>query len=236
MKNEYHISTQPGTETLIVREGQAPEVIEQCSVDVKGNINAPATWFNARKENIDLANCHVIVNKGDMSITLVIDENMTVNKTVSGKIKLDPYFSEFKINGESFSSPEALGDLIRRRQKFLSGSETEKAQIVANLRNWSIKIDKTMEKNVGDNKGNGKRFFQEQHVKDNLPDSFTIEMPIFEDGKTHKFLVDLIFNITDSSARITLESLEIEDIFKEELDQILEKEAGAFEGVPVIYV
>ena len=62
---------------VVLREGAAPKMLdpkEPETIDIHGTIDSPLRWLEKRVELIDQKACHIIVDRNNMEIQLVINE------------------------------------------------------------------------------------------------------------------------------------------------------------------
>jgi hypothetical protein len=143
-----------------------------------------------------------------MTITLIINEDdpLTIGK-ISGKLELHPDFKKFKINsGETWTSFD-LSDLIKMNRYFFSSKEIA-MKLVSQLRNFKAKVNKQMDA-FKDDKANF-NIKMAQAVESNLPDTFSLIMPIFK-GQA-KQIVPVEINIHPESLSCQLCSPEANDL------------------------
>ena len=90
---------------IIVREGEAPAVLAPkppVKIDLSGVIGAPVEFLELRRcdsEQINPLRCHVLVDREQVSITLITNEDDEYRRgRIVGKLTTHPKFSEFGIN------------------------------------------------------------------------------------------------------------------------------------------
>ena len=177
------------------------------------------------------ANIQVTRDSDQKHIVLSLDENDYYGGTVAGLIILNEDFKAFGINtGKKYSLVD-LSNFIKMH-RYCFEDKAVAMKLVTDLRNFKAKVNKDIEK-LGDNRGN-KNEVLNQVVDTNIPDSFTLSMPIFKAGPVLKFQVDINIIVRDSDMECTLESVEENDLSQQwcdseitrELDKITEMAPG----------
>lgn len=164
--------------TLTILQGSAPVPKEPVKISLSGTIEGPVTFLIERKNELNLKKCHVIVNRDKMSITLVINEDdPSTRGSIVGKLELHPDFKKFRINsGETWSAFD-LADFIKMNRYFFASKETA-GKLVSQLRDFKAKVNKQID-SFKDDKANYD-LKRSQAVECNLPDSFSINVPVFK--------------------------------------------------------
>ncbi len=137
------LSIENGVKELTLRQGQAPKVLdpkEPGIIDITGVITSPLDWLEKRyyKDGFTIdgegvENCHVIVDKDNLSITLKINEKDYYHSTITGKLSMHPKFEEFGINTKKTFEPEKLGQFMKMNRAFFMSRE-ENMKIVTALK------------------------------------------------------------------------------------------------------
>lgn len=205
-----------GIVELTIIEGKAPEKFNPSPVLIQGAIDSPARFIDKRKEEIDFKKSHVIVERSTKTIKLVIDEQSTVDKyTIVGEFTIAKDFKKLAINELESYSPEELANRLKFMRSIFP-KRAEHAKIVATLRSLKAKINQEIE-DADDKRGNVNKIFK-QTVESNLPETFTVELPLFEGEEPKKFELAVMLE-TDSSQGIVcfLESVEA----AEQMDELV---------------
>lgn len=217
-----------GISTLVVLEGKAPEQFNNKCVDINGTISAPSSFIIGRIEDFKYSKSHhCLVSKTDGKITLVLNEQSSVDKyTVTGQIATGKKFLSLGINNDKVSyEPEELANKLKLlRAMFVSN--IEHSTICATLRNLKAKINAQIE-SLNDRKGNVTENFK-QTVSSNMPDSIKLKLPLLEGEEPIEIEVNVILETNGGSVILcSLESVDaaelIEEQFKLRVEQEIEK-------------
>lgn len=211
---------------ITILEGKAPEQHNNQPVSISGNINAPSSFIEGRREDFKESRRHCKVSKTDGVITLVLNEQSVVDRyIIQGKIEVAKKFTSLGINKEKAYSPEELANKLKLlRSMFVSN--LEHASICATLRNLKAKINAEIQ-SLDDRKGNVTENFK-QTVTSNMPDSIKLMLPLLEGEEPVEIEVNVILEAHGGSdIRCSLESVDaaelIETQFSERVNEEIEK-------------
>lgn len=201
MENEkLQINMAEGQTELVIREGKAVNILDvkpPVKINIEGTIGAPVEFLQRRfkhcfiaalaekptiedilHNHFDPTRCHVIVNREKVLIQLVIDEHDEYKRgTVVGKLEIHPKFKEFGINSDKSWDPNDLGQFLKMNRAFFPDKQ-KNMNLVSELKNFEAKVNNTIEKQRED-KGSFKDNYS-AIVTSNLPDVFTVEIPVFK--------------------------------------------------------
>ena len=110
MQNEkMFINLAPGQNEIILREGAAPKVLDPkapVKINIEGIITAPCEFLNKRINTgqFEQKDCHIIVNREEIKISLVVNESDEYKRgVVVGKLRdfdiQDPCKYDFALFG-----------------------------------------------------------------------------------------------------------------------------------------
>lgn len=234
MQNErLQINFAPGMAKaeLILREGVAPKELEPkapVKTDLKGVIGAVVEYLTKRINTgqFEQKNCHILVNRDAVEITLVTNEadEYTRGKIV-GELSYNPKFVEFGINANKVWTPTELGMFIKMNRAFFA-DRAENMKLVSCLMNFTADVNNKIERSLKENGNRTDNFAQV--VNSNLPESFTIQMPIFKGLQSETIEVEtfaqvngreVAFILLSPGAQATLEDLR-DKVIDEQLEQI----------------
>ena len=169
---------QAGQLDVVIREGEALPLHEPVKVNIVGVLNSPARWLEKRQELQQITNkCHVTVDREGLKILLQINENAHYGTRIEGRLMLTETFKKFHINdGHSFTLKD-LATLFKMNRSFFESKQIA-MELVTLLQNFKGKVNKDLEAST-DNRGNKKVDFV-QAVESNLPEAFTLHLPIFK--------------------------------------------------------
>ena len=216
---------------VTIRQGEAMKLKEPVKVELTGSIGSVVEFLKKRLAAVNQGLAHILLNRARaaMSITLVLNETDPYSRgSVKGSLQLDPDFSEFGINTGKSRTPRELSDFFKMRRYCFEDSG-EAMKIIADLKNIKAKINKQLEAS-SDNRANGRVLF-EQAVDSNIPESFTLSLPIFKGEAPRKFKVEINLIARDADIDCALESVEANDILRVTGDQILEEQLNIIKGL-----
>lgn len=210
---------------LTIREGDALSVHHPENTKITGAIDAPSRWVESRKGLFDPKKSFTKINRDEKTITMHVDEQAANGwYNIQGRLLLSKEFAELGINTEKQYSPNQLANVLKLRRSIFE-KPTDHAFIISTLRNIKAKINKQMEES-DDTRGNiGKHF--EQTVESNMPEAFTITLPLIKGEPKVTFQVNVLLHANGGDIVCTLESLDaaefIDDICERRIDEEIEK-------------
>lgn len=206
---------------LEIRHGDALPLKEPKIVNLEGSIETVSRFLRIRAERLDQKACHLIVDIEKGCMTLVVDEANPYSGKVSGKIVPDPVLQSFGINTGKRYSLRDLSDFLKMRRSYFA-DVSEAMKLVTELRNFKAKVNKEMEK-VSDNRGNSK-IMLDQVVDSNVPEGFTLNIPIIKGSVKLSFKVDINIIPRDADMECMLESVELKELEDEMYEKYMEEE------------
>lgn len=236
MQNEkLQINFAPGMAKaeLVLREGVAPKELDPkapVKTQLNGVIGAVVEYLTKRINTGQFAqkDCHILVNRENIEITLIINEADEYKRgEIVGKLGYNPKFVEFGINGGKVWTPTELGMFIKMNRAFFA-DRSENMKLVSCLMNFTADVNNKIDRAVKENGNRTDNFAQV--VNSNLPESFTIQMPIFKGMQAETIEVEtfaqvngreVAFILLSPGAQATLEDLR-DKVIDEQLKQIRE--------------
>lgn len=236
MQNEkLQINFAPGMAKaeLVLREGVAPKELDPkapVKTKLNGVIGAVVEYLTKRinTEQFAQKDCHILVNRENIEITLIINEADEYKRgEIVGKLGYNPKFVEFGINGGKVWTPTELGMFIKMNRAFFA-DRAENMKLVSCLMNFTADVNNKIDRAVKENGNRTDNFAQV--VNSNLPESFTIQMPIFKGMQPETIEVEtfaqvngreVAFTLLSPGAQATLEDLR-DKVIDEQLKQIRE--------------
>lgn len=236
MQNEkLQINFAPGMAKaeLVLREGVAPKELDPkapVKTQLNGVIGAVVEYLTKRINTGQFAqkDCHILVNRENIEITLIINEADEYERgEIVGKLGYNPKFVEFGINGGKVWTPTELGMFIKMNRAFFA-DRSENMKLVSCLMNFTADVNNKIDRAVKENGNRTDNFAQV--VNSNLPESFTIQMPIFKGMQAETIEVEtfaqvngreVAFVLLSPGAQATLEDLR-DKVIDEQLKQIRE--------------
>ena len=236
MSNDKKVETmiENGVAQLIILEGKAPEQHNPQPVCIKGVITAVSDFIEKRKETFDPLKSHCMVSITEGKITLIVNEQSVVNKfTVEGKINIGKKLLELGINSGKSYVPYELSNKLRLMRSIFP-SKGEHLVIVNTLKNFIGNINKQIE-DLDDKRGNTTQLFK-QTVQSNVPEVFTLNIPLIEGEEPVNVEVAVIMEASGSDVVCYLESVDgAEKIDEITIDLITKEVEKIKEATTVIY-
>lgn len=230
-KLQINLAPDMTTAEVILREGAAVKQLEPkapVKTDLKGVIGCVVEYLTKRINTGQFAqqNCHILIDRDNVEITLITNESDEYTRgKVVGKLSYNPKFVEFGINGNKAWTPMELGLFIKMNRAFFADRQTNMA-LVSTLMNFTATVNNKIERAVAENGNRTDNFAQV--VNSNLPESFTIQMPIFKGMPSETIEVEtfaqvngreVAFILLSPGAQATLEDLR-DKVINEQLEQI----------------
>lgn len=195
---------------IIVREGEAPAVLDPkapVKIDLSGVIGAPVEFLELRRydsEQINPLRCHVLVDREQVSITLITNEDDEYRRgRIVGKLTTHPKFSEFGINAGKGWEPNELGQFFKMNRAFFP-DKTANMKLVTELKNFEATVNSKVEKQKSE-KGDFKDNYSGV-VMSNLPEAFTLQIPIFKGMPAETIEVEFYASVNDRDVTLQLVS------------------------------
>ena len=210
-------------EKLEVREGKALELFNPEIVKINGVLNAPLKYIEKRVNTLNQLQCHVLVDRDKMSITLVINEKDHFGDIIRGMLELSPDFERFGINTGEYRTTLEMAEFIKMNRAFFE-NRSEAMNLVYQLRKFKAKVDKEVEAEYQPNKGD-KRILIQQVVDSNIPESFNVLLPLFKGYPKQVIEVETYFNPDDMTCTLVSPGANesIIDFKDEAINEVLEK-------------
>lgn len=187
MQNEkMQVNLAPGMTKaeIIVREVSVVNELPikaPVKLDIRGTIGSVSEFLSKRKDQEDQINqkrCHILVNREDISIKLVYNENDEyLFGNIKGTLAEHPKFLEFGINTGKVWTPTELGMFFKMNRAFFI-DKSENMKLVTELMNFTATVNNSIERSAKENGDRTDKFAQT--VNSNLPSAFTLQIPIFK--------------------------------------------------------
>lgn len=234
MQNEkFQVNLSDGVQKaeIIVREvkevNELP-VLKPLKLAIAGTIGAPLEFLTRRMDQPDQINqkrCHVLVNREDISIKLVYNENDEYNTgTIKGVLEAHPKFIEFGINTGKVWTPTELGLFFKMNRSFFATRE-ENMLLVSELMNFTASVNNNIQRAAKENGDRTDNF--EQVVNSNLPKSFTLIVPLFKGNKAETIEVETFAKINGRDVSFTLLSPAAQATQEDIRDNVIDEQLAA---------
>jgi hypothetical protein len=188
-----------------VKEVNELPVLKPIKIAIVGTIGAPFEFLTRRMdqpEQINQKRCHILVNRENISIELVYNENDEYNKgTIKGVLQPHPKFVEFGINTGQVWTPQQLGLFFKMNRAFFTTRE-DNMKLVSELMNFTATVNNSIQRSAKENGDRTDNF--EQVVNSNLPKSFNLIIPIFKGKEAEIIEVESFAQINGREVAFTL--------------------------------
>lgn len=229
---------------VIVREvSTVNELTVKAPVKIKldGVIGCVYEFLEKRKsenEQINQKRCHILVNREEISIKLITNENDEYTcGNVTGKLLMYPKFVEFGINTGKIWAPTELGLFFKMNRAFFVSRE-DNMKLVTDLMNFTATVNSSIERAAKETGDRTDKF--EQIVNSNLPKSFNLKIPVFKGMNAEIFEVETFVQINGREVSFTLISpgtnQTIEDIRDSVINTEIDKIRESCPGIAIIEV
>ena len=222
----------PGMNEVIIREGAAPKVLDPkapVKMNVNGTINAPFEYLSKRIDCINQKDCHIIVNREKITIELVVNEADEYTRgTIAGTLQYHPKFEEFGINTGKVWSPFDFAMFCKMNRAFFADKNANMI-LVSACKNFIAKVNNQIERAIQEN-GNSTDNFA-QVVNSNLPESFTLSIPIFKGGKKEDLVVETFAKIDGRNVAFVLLSPGAEETLEDLRDKAIDEQLNAIKAI-----
>jgi hypothetical protein len=234
MQNEkFQVTLSEGVQKaeIIVREvkevNELP-VLKPLKLAISGTIGAPLEFLTRRKDEFEQINqkrCHILVEREEISIKLVYNENDEYNTgSITGVLESHPKFVEFGINTGKVWTPAELGLFFKMNRSFFATRE-ENMKLVSELMNFSATVNNSIQRSVKESGDRTDNF--EQVVNSNLPKSFVLIVPIFKGNKAETIEVETFAKINGREVAFTLLSPAAQATQEDIRDKVVDEQLEA---------
>lgn len=203
-----------GQNTITILKGEAPQQLDQLApvkVNITGTIYAPLVFLTKRVNDIDQHKAHIIVNRDDMKITLIINEDDAyIRGKVEGTLEYSRIYKELGINSKKIWRPESLAQFLKINRAFAT-DKAENMRIVSALKKYEGKVEQSIKRGA-DEKGNRSASFIQDVAESNLPEEFKMRIPIFSGGDYVDIVVETYVSIDGTDVQILLQSAGANDV------------------------
>lgn len=206
-------STQP----IVVHqyEGHLPDPINYKKIELSGNIDAVCEFL--KREHLAMVggvngkdDAIILVDHAKKTITLTVNEfNPTQQIKVVAKLVTHPALEKFGIETNVRRTPQELASLLRVNSMYFPNVQ-EHRELLVKLQRFTAKVNTAVEQS-NDSRGNLKDLV-DRTVETDLPESFTLEIPVYVGSPKSKFLVFICMEARDKGVSIWLESAELLEI------------------------
>lgn len=207
-------------------------VLEPEKVNISGTITSIFSFLEKRwgcEGQINHEHTHIIVDRDNLSMTLVANETDARNKIViAGKLQLSRQFMEFHINDGYVWEPLVLSQFFKMNRTYFSNRD-ENMKLVSVFKNFKAKVNTDYER---DRKENGSYTDNYSQIVDsNMPDRFFVVLPIFKGTKAQSIEVETYATINGHDVTVQLISPSAQQVVDETLDAIIDEQIAAIREI-----
>ena len=207
-------------------------VLEPEKVNISGTITSIFSFLEKRwgcEGQINHEHTHIIVDRDNLSMTLVANETDARNKIVIvGKLQLSRQFMEFHINDGYVWEPLVLSQFFKMNRTYFSNRD-ENMNLVSVFKNFKAKVNTDYER---DRKENGSYTDNYSQIVDsNMPDRFFVVLPIFKGTKAQSIEVETYATINGHDVTVQLISPSAQQVVDETLDAIIDEQIAAIREI-----
>ena len=220
---------------LIIREGTALPLTHPKPLKISGRITNAYEYYEHRKSEINALNSHVLVDYRKFEITIFHnDTSATSEHNISGKLIFNPDLVKFCINEEKEYTDSQLIKLLRFSRRFFKDTSVFDS-IYNALVNFSARVQKDVNK-TNDFRGNTLNSLLTSISGHSVPESFILNIPIFEGFEPQEFQVKILLQ-DNNGLKFWLESTELFEMIATQSEQIIQTEVNKFDTkIPVFYI
>lgn len=207
-------------------------VLEPEKVNISGTITSIFSFLEKRWEcegQINHEHTHIIVDRDNLSMTLVANETDARNKMVIvGKLQLSRQFMEFHINDGYAWEPLVLSQFIKMNRAYFSNRD-ENMKLVSVFKNFKAKVNTDYER---DRKENGSFTDNYSQIVDsNMPDRFSVVLPVFKGAEAQSVEVETYAAIAGHDVTVQLVSPGAQEVVDRTLDAIIDEQIAAIREI-----
>lgn len=208
-----HVHLNEGQREIVILHGKEPDKLDELApekLDIRGVIDSALEFLKIRVNDIDQHKAHILVNRDNLSITLIIDESDPYTQgVVRGELRFSKIFQQFGINTNKQWIPEQLGQFLKLNRSYFV-SRDENMAVVNALKSFDAKVQQTVQKETKEN-GNRASVFR-QAVDSNVPESFKLRLPIINGCPPYEIDVETYATVDGQQVSISLQSAGANDV------------------------
>lgn len=207
-------------------------VLEPEKVNISGTITSIFSFLEKRWEcegQINHEHTHIIVDRDNLSMTLVANETDARNKMVIvGKLQLSRQFMEFHINDGYAWEPLVLSQFIKMNRAYFSYRD-ENMKLVSVFKNFKAKVNTDYERDRKENGSFADNY--SQIVDSNMPDRFSVVLPVFKGTEAQSVEVETYATIDGHDVTVQLVSPGAQEVVDRTLDAIIDEQIAAIREI-----
>lgn len=239
-KIDVNIGTIPGNE-LIIRQGQAADVVAAPQLSISGKIGSVSEFIHKYPGLVQDNHSYLEICKTGMCLYVNPFKPEGVYSKqghVRSVLKLSDEMVLLQFNVKFWSSKD-LGDMLRLNQHMLSDSNTDIKGIIARLRNFEVEYSRKF-KDVKDASGNSEFTKNQVITKCNIPSSIGFHIPIFRGDERTYLTAEL--EVDPESLKCVMIVPRLNELIEERAEYLIDTEVKAIRELevgnklPIIYL
>ena len=222
MENQevYQINGEAKTYQIIHQDKHVERPLR--GIEISGNINSVVRFLEKNQEQFKTQSDDYFIQvcRDGMFISLQFNQRNPYDEgksEVTGRLELSREMAEWKINTGQPWDHKTLSEFIKMRRSYFS-DRTIAMKLSSELANIKIKTEKEFEKS-DNNRGDFKAVLAQKVIQSNIPDGFTLNIPVFKGFPKASINIELYVN--PNTFNVTLVSPEVEDYITENADAII---------------
>lgn len=233
-EKKYSITAAPGVSEIIIREGNAPDIVNPEGYNLGGQIGT-VREFLTKKKGLNLNECTLFVNEDEKRIWVVVEERNEWAGTISGSFKVSVPITELGINTGKKHDSFQLSLYFRMNRKLFVHNENC-LTFISLLQNFQAKVEKEVN-DQKDVKGNY-NILRQQAVRSNMPETINLRLQPLKGFEFRDYPVEVIVDPTDLRIQLDCPKLkeESEEIVKAAIENEIRAISDLFPDLAVIYV
>lgn len=221
MEDQFNLTVTPTDKgEVIIRHGKAPDIKQRQQINIKScDINAPAKYWDAKKELYEASMCIVKFSKrfGNIVLLLPYGEEEQLDEII-GTLQENDELVKLEINKGQYKTFQEMHEKLRWMRNIFVDN-TQYINIIGKLQNFRAKIDTEIEK-IKDEKGNSVDMVVTKVMND-IPLEFQLKTNIFYGQPEKIFTVNIIVKASGTQLLFTLESMELYEMMQKEKDEAI---------------
>lgn len=241
MENQeiYQINGEAKTYQIIHQQKYAEKPPK--GIGISGNIDTVVKYLEKNREQFEIQSddYFIQVYRDSRAISLLFNQRNPYDggtSEVIGRLHLSSEMEEWKINTGQPWDHKTLSEFIKMRRSYFT-DRTIAMKLSSELANIKIKTEKEFEKS-DNNRGDFKAVLAQKVIQSNIPEGFTLKIPVFKGVQRVSVNVELYVN--PNTFNVTLVSPEVEDYIADRTDAILDFNISAIAEIaptiPIIEV
>jgi hypothetical protein len=217
----------PNSDTVTILQGKALPQREPEKVNIKGNIESVLEYLSKRVGQIEQEVCHILIDRHQMTITLIVSENSFYQGRITGALELHPDLQKWNINTGETWTPKQLSEFVKMNRSCFQSKDIA-MKLSKELQDIKVKVEKEAEKS-DNNRGDYKAMIAQKVIHSNIPESFKLNIPVFKGQPAKEFEVEIY--ISPDSFSCSFVSPEVNDIVHDVRDSIIDEQIKLIESI-----